>query len=75
MLKRPNILTHQVHVSSKIYFLALFSVLSKTEKSRRITESRPVVKVLFFCKLRKLCGHFSKIYYFLRCQLAMRAGA
>ena len=26
----------------KIYFLARFNVLSKTEKSRRVTEPRPV---------------------------------
>jgi hypothetical protein len=35
-----DFLTHQVHMASKIHFLARFYVLSKTEKSRRVTESR-----------------------------------
>jgi hypothetical protein len=39
-------------MASKIYFLAQFCVLSKTEKSRRVTESR-LVCVGLYTQMRK----------------------
>jgi hypothetical protein len=39
---RQEFLTHQVHMASKVYFLAQFDARSKTEKSRRVIELRLV---------------------------------
>ena len=42
ILQLQNILIYLVPVAGKIYFLSRFHVLSGTENSRRVTESRPV---------------------------------
>ena len=38
----PMLIPNEVQMISKIYFLAQFYLLSKTEKSRRVPKSRPV---------------------------------
>ena len=42
ILLQQDMLTLQVSMASKIYFLTQFFVLSKTEKSHRVTESHLV---------------------------------
>jgi hypothetical protein len=50
-------------MASKIYFPAQFHALSKTEKSRRVTESHPVcVRMNFGCT--KKAKRFSLVFEF-----------